>query len=729
MIYNTTQLSVSKQSIKELLQRNNFVIPYYQRPYSWEEDQCQTLWTDLLEFATNYNNEQDKLSESLSETNKNSEKEYFLGAIVFHTVQAQKEKEVIDGQQRLITLILLLKAFYVVFKSDKNDRFIQKLLEDIEKCIWQEDETYCIQKENLKLTSNVITDDDKEELIKILREDIREKESIKDCKSKYAENYIFFIDKIDQFLRTPTGATTGLKFFPKIILEKCILLPVETSDFQSALDIFSTLNDRGLSLSNSDIFKAQLYKFYSTKGKEKRKNFLNRWSEITDICKNLNISVDELFMRYIYYILANKGNIPTTLKSIRSLYSENNYEILHDENLIENIWFLAYIWEAVQSQNSKIFSKDILKKFFILNYAPTNLWRNLVSVYFLIHKPQDLNKFSFLTGTIEEELCELLDIIISFILVYGFYKPGNDALKYAINKAMTKIVNKEDVGTIFSDFVVKTQIRNYIDAFDFSNRKPMTKFILMWWIFYYDKNQELLKGKRYHIEHILAVERAKEINIEDDSVVEALGNKTILEGSINSSIGKEELEDKIKLWNKKGTQIFELREFEKKYSNKKDFTKENINERTEKIISEFIKDLENKGLLIKVITLSDDEPFTHKKIKSFILFGETIEVKSMADMFVKVIKKLCDKDSEILYKEIYNNNSSFILSKKGRDAFINTNPDRADAIKTIKEDDIYINTNSDSNTKIKQLRCLFDQYEKEYGKEDISQDSLSFILL
>lgn len=101
-----TKLNVDQKTIKDLFQakQSDFLIPDYQRPYAWGESECRTLWEDVFSFAIPDN----------GRTDFNPDNEYFLGPIVTFTNDDGK-KEVIDGQQRLTTLMLLLRAFYDKF--------------------------------------------------------------------------------------------------------------------------------------------------------------------------------------------------------------------------------------------------------------------------------------------------------------------------------------------------------------------------------------------------------------------------------------------------------------------------------------------------------------------------------------------------------------------------------------------------------------------------------------
>lgn len=95
-----SKLNVDQKTIKDLFQskKSDFLIPDYQRPYAWGEAECRTLWDDIFSFAIP--------DEGKTEFDSNSE--YFLGPIV--TFRNEDKLEVIDGQQRLTTLMLLLRA-------------------------------------------------------------------------------------------------------------------------------------------------------------------------------------------------------------------------------------------------------------------------------------------------------------------------------------------------------------------------------------------------------------------------------------------------------------------------------------------------------------------------------------------------------------------------------------------------------------------------------------------
>jgi len=124
-----SKLNIDQKNISSLFQdkKSDFLIPDYQRPYAWGIEECAALWEDLYAFAFPDGNPD----------NFNDSDEYFLGSIV--TFKNDKQKlEIIDGQQRLTTMMLLLRAFFNRLQHMKDDDS-SELQRNIRKCIWQAD--------------------------------------------------------------------------------------------------------------------------------------------------------------------------------------------------------------------------------------------------------------------------------------------------------------------------------------------------------------------------------------------------------------------------------------------------------------------------------------------------------------------------------------------------------------------------------------------------------------
>lgn len=579
-----SKLNVDQKTIMLLFsdKKSDFLIPDYQRPYAWEEGQCQTLWDDIFAFAFPDNN--------YEKFDKNEE--YFLGSIVTFENENNK-KEVIDGQQRLTTLMLLLRAFYAKFgkMQDENSKSTR---ERIAQCLWKTNEFGQADLNVLKIDSEVATDNDKEEFLEILRTGIVNK----DQKSNYAKNYIFFQQKIEEFLNEFPGY---FAYLPARILGNCILLPIEAESQDTALRIFSTLNDRGLPLSDADIFKAQFYKHYGAKNQ--KDIFIEKWKELEEISsrifKPLNgTPMDELFTRYMYYVRAKQGIKSSTTEALRKFYERGKYSILKQDETLPNLKILVDFWNDVYTQNTERFSQDILRKLFILNYAPNGMWTYFLSVYFLHNK----NEKELLEET---KLKIFLDKIIAFVWGFSFTNPGVNALRTPVYAEMINIVTGKEVNFDehkFDENTFKTAINN----FEFKNGRPITRSMLTWWAFN-DNNQAIPNiNTNFDIEHIFARKRQEnDKSLSNSRNLEALGNKVLLEDKINIRAADYRFVDKIKYYKgftndkgqyKEGSVIFEL---VKLANSNNDFIEDDIVKRTKEITNQFINYLKDNSLIRK----------------------------------------------------------------------------------------------------------------------------------
>lgn len=578
-----SKLNIDQKTIFNLFadKKSDFLIPDYQRPYAWEDAECQTLWEDIFTFAFPDND--------YSKFNSDND-EYFLGPIVTFKNNANK-MEVIDGQQRLTTLMLLLRAFYEKFgmMQDENSK---KTRENLEKCIWKTDEFGTPDKTKLKIDSEVATDNDKEEFLNILKHGY----ASDDMKSKYAENYRFFQKQINEFLQK---YPSYFSYLPTRILNNCILLPIEAESQDTALRIFSTLNDRGLPLSDADIFKAQFYKHYSSKGE--KDDFIKRWKILEEQCSkifhpNTGTPMDELFTRYMYFERASMKIKSSTTEALRKFYEKNSYALLKNDKTFDNLELLANFWNDVAIQSSERFSDNVLRRLYVLNYAPNGMWNYFVSVYFM--KNKDAN------GMLDDtKFCAFLTKITAFIWAYAITNPGVNALRTPIYAEMVNII--EDKNIEFADFKFEAELmKSKINNYDFTNARPITKSMLTWWAFN-DEAQPLLSLESvFEIEHIFARKRQENENsLSDKKKLESLGNKALLEKKINIRASDYRFADKKKYYTgfindkgqtKEGTKIAELVRFAKI---KDDYTETDIDVRDEKIIDTFIVFLKGNGLI------------------------------------------------------------------------------------------------------------------------------------
>lgn len=575
-----SKLNVDQKTIFDLLsdKKADFLIPDYQRPYAWDEEQCQTLWDDIFLFAFPDNN-----YEAFDEN-----EEYFLGSIVTYKNESGKS-EVIDGQQRLTTLMLILRAFYDKFAKmqDKNSILTR---DRIEKCIWKTDTFGTADKNILKINSEVATDNDKEEFLELLRTGTIKSGS----NNQYILNFQFFQKRIDAFLRE---FPSFFPYLPARILANCIILPIEAESQDTALRIFSTLNDRGLPLSDADIFKAQFYKYYGTHGS--KDEFITEWKKLEEIINSVfkptnGTPMDELFTRYMYFLRAKEGNKRTSTQALRKFYERNKYQYLNKPHTMDELKSLALFWKSVSSQDKKRFTDKTLKKLFVLNYAPNGIWQHITSVYFLHNKDEE--------GTLEDtKFREFLSRIIAFIFAYAITNPGVNALRTPIYDEMVNIVN--DTKVTFSKYKfdrkkTRTSFENYV----FTNQRNSTRAIITWYAFSFEEQNLLDLNEPFHLEHIYSKKRQEmEGGLKTNSSIDLLGNKILLESNINVKASDYRFTDKKKIYsgeqrrgkNKEPSNIFEI--FQLTTQDK--FEENQLIDCNEKILNNFFDFLQDEELI------------------------------------------------------------------------------------------------------------------------------------
>ncbi len=584
MFGEVSKLNVDQKTVKELFEnkKSDFLIPDYQRPYAWGESECLTLWEDIFSFAFP-ENDKDKFN--------SSNDEYFLGPIVTFKNDDGK-MEIIDGQQRLTTLMLFLRAFYARY-GNMQDSESKATRESIEKCIWKTDEFGKPNMSALKINSEVATDNDKGEFLSILKDGGAPKE----MKSNYAVNYRFFQTKIEEFLTAFPGY---FSYFPIRILNNCILLPIEAESQDTALRIFSTLNDRGKPLSDADIFKAQFYKYFSAKGEKDA--FIKKWKSLEELCEKIfhpisGTPMDELFTRYMYFERAKMGIKSSTTEALRKFYEKDSYKLLKKDELFENLIVLANFWNDVSNQNVERFSDEVLRRLFVLNYAPNGMWTYFVSVYFMQNKDNE--------GMLDDEQFDsFLKKITAFIWTYAITNPGVNALRTPVFAEMVNIVENKNVEFADYRFDEKT-VRSLFDTFGFYNGRPITKSMLVWWALNCESQSLLSLETTFEIEHIFAKSRQdKEKILRNSKNLEALGNKALLEKRINIRASDYRFKDKVKYYQGytnrrnqfiKGTDVIELITLSK---TKTDFTEQDIEIRNVDLVNSFITFLKETDLLL-----------------------------------------------------------------------------------------------------------------------------------
>ncbi|MDV6344066.1 DUF262 domain-containing HNH endonuclease family protein [Nitrosomonas sp. Is37] len=506
------ELHVSKKSISKLfseMQDRKFIIPDFQRPYKWDVEKCETLWNDVENFTV---------------TDAKTNSDYFLGTIVSY-INKEKNLEIIDGQQRVTSFFLLLRAFYRKLENMIEDEDVVGLKNQIAPCIWDINpiSQKVSEKTKIHIESLVATEEDNDTFHKILETG----STIDSATDNYSINYRFFKKQCDEYAETNPMQWKRLCI---TILQKCIILPIECDTTETALTIFSTLNDRGLPLADSDIFKAQIYRYLETE--HKRQEFTNTWKDLTQICKDAKISIDDVF-RYYTHILRARNNDKSKEVGLRKFYAENKYSRLKVENLISEIMELANFWRYInvnkvpEDEVKYEFSKDTRKYLHCLTCYPNEFWKYATSVFFLKNKDSE---------TFDIDFCKMLQKLVAFLFAKFIEAPSVNAIKDDIYTSCISLQNQNQLQ--FKITLNEELLNQQIDSHSSSK---LSRALLLLYAYLHPNQSELIPDT-FDIEHIFPKKwqdtNYNGWNISDAALyLDRFGNKIVFEKKLNIQAG------------------------------------------------------------------------------------------------------------------------------------------------------------------------------------------------
>ena len=532
-----TTIEVNKQSVEMLLgsgKSKPFVIPEYQRPYAWTEEQVETLFEDLWDFTT--------ISGGVER-----ESSYFLGSVVSYENE-NGEQEIIDGQQRITSLFLLLRAIYTkLVATPESERTAEanNFISKIEPTIWRTDKlTGTVDFKNILLTSRVVNNEGNE----ILRAILESGKTDENAKDNYSRNYRYFQKLFD---RHSTENPLMIYQFIYAVLNQAILLPITADTQDTALTIFSTLNDRGLPLSDADIFKAKIYNQLEV---EAKKVFIERWKDLDEQATDANESIQQLFYYNMFYYRALDQDTNTTTPGVRKYYAANKFERLYKKELLDTLFIILNLWKVINkgeeiegeawSKNNKI--KQTLD---ILTSYPNEFWKYPVVIYYVCYRNEE---------NFETRFARFLNKLLMELMTKYLMMPTINAVKPDILKLNSAIV-ASNIPIFEFKTVDVTQLEPYIHNPNRNAVRMLLKTLA------YEHQDELLPTK-WEIEHIFPQKwQTNYFPKESDSTIkekiEHIGNKLPFEKKLNIVAGngyfskkkKEYMVSKIAITNTMGT--------------------------------------------------------------------------------------------------------------------------------------------------------------------------------
>ncbi len=406
---------------------HEFVIPNFQRPYSWGEEECGQLWEDISSFL-DANNDKEK---------------YFCGSIVVYPYEGNdKVWGVIDGQQRLTTLLMLIRA---LFEQAGTKTILQKMLYKTNP------DTGDAMPDTPRLESKVLAGNGRNDC-----EDFKKTTgmvldfSSMPKKNQFRTNYEMLREKLK-----PWWEGKSLNDREKAItsfLGKIVMLPIECDSLDDALTLFQIINDRGMQLNDSDIFKADIY---GMAPEEHREDFITRWGNLDD---------HETLFRIHMHILRAKNNDtgketglrPYIKKYFRTMSAPQNWDSVVCS--LEN-----YHWirtnRTVCSDEPEKADEAIFRA--ILEQYPNNYWCYPLYVFLLKHGQGENGNFD-LAKEKQKEYVELLKNTVRYFFIKGVVYNAVNSVKDTAYKVCAAI---EHDGNHAGEYRKNIDAKNDLDAF------------------------------------------------------------------------------------------------------------------------------------------------------------------------------------------------------------------------------------------------------------------------
>jgi len=536
---NGFKFDANDQPLAEVFFGNErkYRIPRYQRPYAWSIDQISDFWDDLFL----------------------NERPYYLGSFIFNTEYEAQEKylDIIDGQQRLVTITILLAVLRDVTKSFDKEQSDLIQRQDIGIQDWEGNFSYRIKTgESLQdyfikfIQSNEISIDNS-------NPETLEQKRVFACYEFLKEKIIMEINRVPS---NKAKLDTIKKLRKKI--RDLMVINIEITQEEDAYDIFETTNARGMELSVSDLLKNLIFK-YIVPGDNK--DFAKEvWKDITKNIEETNIELKR-FIRYFwlskYHFVQEKRLYKAIKNNITDEQMVNFLISLRDDSINFNMLLEGdeRDFEELGAHYKKIFQSvfairlmGVTQCFVLL----LSILRNFPKLGFDPYKTfQLVENFTFKYSAI----CKLPGNRVEKI----YSKYAIEIEKAAFNGPSEKV--RKDLNSIF-DRLTNELIKEipseglFNENFsEVSYKKSTQSRMLLKYImekinsYYSNTDEYLINFDTVNIEHLLPQNPDKEWSLSKSQIseyVNKLGNLTLLSEKLNSKIQNAMIAKKLPLLKK-----------------------------------------------------------------------------------------------------------------------------------------------------------------------------------
>lgn len=666
--------------------RSQYQIPVYQRNYDWKKENCLVLYNDVIN--------------SFKE-----ERKHFLGTIV--RVKSDEEGGVnkyiiIDGQQRITTIYLLLKALY----DSLNEGLTTK--EDIHDLLFNNNfgSTELKKEDSLRLKLKPIKSDDIQ-LNRLMSSHIEEM----DPSSNIYINYSYFLALIKASIKDGLNYTNIFTGIKKLHI---VLIDLSLSEDDPQL-VFERINSTGEDLTLADLVRNYLLMTDSNM----EKLYENYWLPMENIVTR-NKLVD-FFETYLTFELPD--NDKNQYQSFKKYMIKN--AIQNEDMLIKMSKYSIYYSALIGNKNSYSSRvNNFLSSF--RDLKQTTIYPFLFSVF---------NDFEDKVIT-EDQLVDVLQFFLNYTIRRAITKVPTNSLRGLYKTLYKRVFDKESKKECYLESIYEfmsslstsdavpsdTSFKTGLKENDIYRNKDTCRLLLTILENGLSKLKEnVLIDRSITIEHIMPQNRKNEdwhneIGVDFyyvyDKYIHTLGNLTL--SGYNSELSdKSFAEKKALLKSSKFTYL------NQDVIDKDHWNEESILARAERLSTKIIDDLKLPPIFSRAVpksgvkephTVNDGTDYTNKKITNYIFLGESYNTKSSRDFLIGICEILCNLD----IKQFQNMAAQDFCFEGASTPFISYNQNNLRSPGEIGNSGMYIETNRSSNDIVKIIRKFLDLFSLAY---------------
>lgn len=318
-------MKVEKQTLRSLLDGNTtYVMPLFQRGYIWEDENWQTLWEDIVRTVDD------------NRTRHNTQ--HFIGAVVLQQLQTvaghMPQYQVIDGQQRLTTIQIMLKAFMDVLAERDEAEGVRT---DISKYLFNSGGKVKTESDTFKVWP---TNADRVSFSAVLTGTALDAPPNPRFANAYQHFRAATNEWLDEGLTSEESIEDAAVAFLYVIEEGLVLAEIDLEADDDSQEIFESLNALGTPLGPADLIKNHLFRLAQTQEMDLDGLYATYWSTIdadskfwqdeVTVGRYTRTRIDIFFQYWIAVQLQRDVSADTIFRSFRELVAGANEQTITD---------------------------------------------------------------------------------------------------------------------------------------------------------------------------------------------------------------------------------------------------------------------------------------------------------------------------------------------------------------------------------------------------------------